>query len=138
MKPGKSDKIILLFDGVCNACNASVNFVLRHDRNDRFRFCALQSASGKALLNQHGKDPEALDTLVLIEGEKVYLRSSAALRILRHLPGMWPLLYGFIAVPPFLRDAVYKLIARNRYKWFGKRTACRVPDAATRLKFIGD
>ncbi len=132
------DAPLILFDGVCNLCSASVNFVIDHDPNARFRFAALQSDAAIYTLAQHGVtlpagDP---DSFVLVEGGHVYERSTAALRVARNLGGVWRLLYAFIVVPAFLRDAVYKLVARNRYRWFGKSDTCRVPTPELRARFL--
>jgi predicted DCC family thiol-disulfide oxidoreductase YuxK len=132
----ENEKIILLFDGYCNFCNSTVNFILKHDHRDRFRFAALQSDTGKKLLLQHGIHPEKTDSVILIRDGKYYLRSAASLRIAMNLGPGWKLLGVFYIIPPFLRNAVYNLIARNRYKWFGKRESCRMPDEKEKHKFI--
>jgi predicted DCC family thiol-disulfide oxidoreductase YuxK len=132
----EDEKIVLLFDGVCNFCNDTVNFILTMDKNDRFRFATLQSEIGKNLLGRPPLNPKESESVVLIEKGKVYRYSSAGLRIAKNLGGGWSLLYIFILVPPFIRDAIYKWIARNRYKWFGKRDSCRMPDEKTKSKFL--
>ncbi len=131
-----SESAIVLFDGVCNLCNSTVQFVLRRDRRQRFLFAPLQSEKGRDLLQRHGLSPDFLDSFVLVEQGRVFTSSSAALRIARGLPGLWPLLYAFIAVPRFLRDAVYRWIARNRYRWFGRRDSCRIPTPEERSRFL--
>jgi predicted DCC family thiol-disulfide oxidoreductase YuxK len=128
---------IILFDGVCNFCNSSVNFVIRHDKKDRFHFAPLQSDTGKKLLDQFHENNMEMDSVVLIENNKLYKRSTAILRIARRLGGAYSLLYGFILVPRFLRDAVYDFIGHNRYKWFGKKDSCMIPTADVKKKFIG-
>lgn len=133
MSQGKS---VILFDGVCNLCNASVDFVIKRDRKDRFRVGALQEEAGKKLLSNFKVNPEYLDSLVLIEDGKIYFRSTAALRIAKKLPGLWPLFYGFIILPPFLRDGIYDWIGKNRYRWFGKKNTCRIPTEAEKAKFL--
>ncbi len=127
---------IILFDGVCNLCNGAVNFVIDRDPAGFFKFAPLQSNTGRALLEQHALPTETLDSIVLIEGGRVYQRSGAALRIARRLRGGWPLLYSFIIVPRFIRDRVYDFIAAHRYRWFGKEDACRVPTPALRARFL--
>lgn len=127
---------VILFDGVCNFCNASVNFVIDRDPKFLFKFAALQSEFGKEKLTQAGLNAEEYTSVVLIEDGKVYTRSTAALRVARQLSGLWPLLYGFIVVPPFLRNWVYDIIARNRYTWFGKSENCRLPSPEERTRFI--
>ena len=132
----EKDKAYILFDGVCNFCNASINFIIRHDKKDHFRFVPLQSVTGRQLLAQVQMNALSMDSIVLIDQSKVYKQSSAVLRIARKLNGAYPLLYGFMIIPPFIRDAVYNLIARNRYKWFGKTESCMVPTPELRQKFI--
>jgi predicted DCC family thiol-disulfide oxidoreductase YuxK len=130
-------KGIVLFDGVCNFCNRSINFMIRHDKNDYFRFAPLQSSTGEELMRKNGMETAKPDSVVLYEKGKLYTKTSAALRIARRLNGAWPLLYAFIVVPPFFRDIVYTIIARNRYRWWGKTEACMVPTPEVRRKFIG-
>ena len=127
---------VVLFDGVCNLCNATVNFLIDRDPDGVFRFGALQSEAARPLLHRHGLSATELSSVVLIEDGHVYTRSTAALRIARRLPGLWPLLQVFYAVPTPLRDLVYDVIARNRYRWFGKRDACRVPTPDLRARFL--
>lgn len=127
---------ILLFDGVCNLCNASVQFILKRDPKGIFRFASLQSATGQALLRHAGLPTADITTGVLFENGKAYLRSDASLRAVRLLPGFWPLLYGFTIVPRFIRHTVYDWIARNRYRWFGKQESCMVPAPEWKARFI--
>ena len=132
----KPEKPVILFDGVCNLCNASVNFVIDRDPEGLFRFAPLQSdyATGIVELHNIGK---GLDTIVLLEDGKVYDRSTAALRIARRLKGPWPVLYLGMVIPRFFRDGVYRFIARNRYRWFGQTDQCRVPTADLQARFLG-
>ncbi len=132
----KVNSPVLLFDGVCNLCNASVQWILTHDRRGVFRFAALQSETGQALLRQFGLDQETFDSVVLVQNDRIFLRSDAPLEIVRHLGGAWPLLYVFKIIPRFLRDAVYNWIARNRYRWFGRREACMLPRAEWKGRFL--
>jgi predicted DCC family thiol-disulfide oxidoreductase YuxK len=127
---------IVLFDGVCNLCNGSVQFLLKRDPEGRFRFAALQSDAGRRLMAEHGLAVDGLSSVVLIEGGKAWQESSAALRIARHLPGAWKLLRVFAAVPRPLRDAVYRWIARNRYRWFGKAETCWLPTPELKARFL--
>lgn len=129
---------IVLFDGVCNFCNASVQFIIDHDPDGRFRFAPLQSDVAKALLAERGVTlPEGdPDTIILIEGDRVHTRSGAALRIAAHLSSAWKLFAGFLIVPWFLRDLVYALIGKTRYRFFGKTDACRVPTPELRARFL--
>lgn len=127
---------ILLFDGVCNLCNGAVNFIIDNDPKGHFQFAALQSDFGQQKLAALGFDQAAFDSLVLLQGDEVFTKSSAALRIAKQLKFPYPLLYVFIILPPFLRDAVYNLIARNRYKWWGKRDSCRMPTPELQSRFV--
>lgn len=133
-----SERAVVLFDGVCNFCNASVHFIIDRDPAQRFRFAALQSEAAAGLLRSRGVAPPQgdPDSIVLVEGERVYQRSTAALRIARRLRFPWPLLYAFVAVPRPLRDLVYRFIARNRYRWFGRSEECRVPTPELRSRFL--
>jgi len=127
---------ILLFDGVCNLCNSSVQFILKRDKQQAFRFASLQSEEGQKVLEQFEDTPEDLSSVVLVEDGKLYARSTAALRATRWLSGAWPLLYGFIVLPRPLRDAVYDWIARNRYRWFGKKDQCMIPSPELKSRFL--
>lgn len=131
-----SKNAVVLFDGVCNLCSSSVQFIINHDPKGYFKFASLQSEAGQALLQDHQLDTASLKSLVLLEQGKAYTHSTGALRIAKRLSGAWPLLYGFIIIPPFLRNAVYNLIARNRYRWFGKKEACWLPTPALRSRFL--
>ncbi len=125
---------IILFDGVCNLCNSSVSFIIKHDKKNYFRFAALQSEKGKDLLKTLNVDVN--NSMVLIENDKVYIKSAAALRIVKHLNGFYPLIYFFIIVPSPIRNFIYDFIARNRYKWFGKKETCMIPTEKLRSKFL--
>jgi predicted DCC family thiol-disulfide oxidoreductase YuxK len=127
---------VIFFDGVCNLCNAGVNFIIDRDKKRMFRFAALQSETGSAFLRRHNMDEDVFDTFILDEGDAFYTRSDAALRIARRMNGAWPLLYGFIIIPRFLRDAVYRYIAGNRYRWFGRSDQCRVPEPELKELFL--
>ncbi len=127
---------VVLFDGVCNLCNGTVNFLLRQDRRARLRFAPLQAAASQLLLRQLGRGTAEFDTMLLLENGVVYQKSTADLRISRHLPSAWPLLYGLLLVPRFLRDGIYDFVARNRYRWFGRQDACMLPSAKVRGQFV--
>lgn len=127
---------IILFDGVCNFCNASVNTIIKHDKKNRFKFTALQSEIGKNLLEKHHIDSQKTDSIILIENNTVFVKSTAILKISKHLNGLYPLAFGFIIIPTFIRDAVYDFVARNRYTWWGKKDSCMVPTAEVREKFL--
>ena len=127
---------VILFDGVCNFCNSSINFVMDRDPSGFFKFGALESEEGIALLKKAGYQSEYLDSVLLLQDGHVYRDSEAALRITRKMTGLWPLMFGFIIVPRVIRDAVYNWIARNRYRWFGKMDSCRMPTPEIRSRFI--
>ncbi len=127
---------IVLFDGVCNFCNASVNFIMKRDKYDRFRFTALQSETGLELQKKFNIDPSDLSSFILIEGNRFYRKTTAALRVGKALGFPWNLGYVFIIIPPFIRNIAYNIIARYRYKWFGKKETCRVPAPEEKEKFI--
>jgi predicted DCC family thiol-disulfide oxidoreductase YuxK len=127
---------IVLFDGVCNLCNNSVQFILKRDKKKKFLFGSLQGEAGQQLLKKFSLPTDNFHSFVLIEGDRVYTQSTAALRMAKHLKRGWQLLYGFIILPRFLRDGIYKWIATNRYKWFGKRDTCRIPAPEEKSRFL--
>jgi predicted DCC family thiol-disulfide oxidoreductase YuxK len=127
---------ISLFDGVCNLCNSSVQFIIKRDRKNRFLFASLQGHTGQEYLRRFNLPADTFNSFLLVEDNHYYTRSTSALRIARSLSGGWPLLYAFIIVPRFIRDAVYNLIAKNRYKWFGKQEACWIPTPDLKKKFL--
>ncbi|MGH7773096.1 MAG: thiol-disulfide oxidoreductase DCC family protein [Candidatus Binatia bacterium] len=118
---------IILFDGVCNLCNASVQFIIERDPKAHFRFAALQSPIGQRLSEQHGLSPQTMETMVLVEGTSIFTKSDAALRIAKRLSGIYPALAILFIIPRPIRNWAYDLIANHRYKWFGKRDSCMVP-----------
>jgi len=127
---------VIFFDGVCNLCNASVQFVIAHDKKDQFKFTALQGDYAKEMLPKFNVDLEKLNTILLLEDGKLYTKSSAALRVARKLNGLIPLLYAFLIVPKSIRDWVYDIIAKNRYQWWGRQESCWVPTPNLKSKFI--
>jgi len=129
-------KKIILFDGVCNLCNGAITFIIQRDKKDIFRYALLQSEIGKELAAKHHIDIDKVDSIILVTEDKAYAKSTAALRIAKHLSAGWPLLSAFLILPRFLRDAVYDFIARNRYKWFGKKEACMIPTPELKSKFL--
>ena len=129
-------KAVILFDGVCNLCNSSVQFVIKQDTKNYFSFAALQSNFGQELLNKYHLDPHDFDSFVLYENNKLHLKSSAALRLTRKLRFPFPLLYPLIVIPAFIRNLVYDFIAKNRYKWFGKKDSCMIPTPELKDRFI--
>lgn len=134
---GEEEKGLVLFDGVCNFCNNSINFIIRHDKNDRFRFAPLQSETGKKTLVKFGLQDTKIESVVLVENGKCYTKTTAALRIAKKLDRLYPLcFYAFIWIPPFLRNIAYDIIAKYRYAWWGKRDACMIPSPELRKKFV--
>ena len=132
-------KRLILFDGVCNLCQSSVQLVIRNDRAGKFRFASLQSQAAGSILREHHYANDELSSVLLIEQGCLYRKSRAALRISRQMDGPWPLLfYLFYWIPPFLADPVYDFIGRRRYRWFGKKESCWVPDATLRARFLED
>jgi predicted DCC family thiol-disulfide oxidoreductase YuxK len=128
---------IILFDGVCNLCHGLVQFIIERDPKARFRFASLQSEVGQRLMPSGvNPDPENLDSVVLIEGTRAYTHSAAVLRILRQLGGGWQLLAAGLVLPRFLRDAAYRFVARNRYRWFGKQNECWLPTPELKSRFL--
>ncbi|MBT8088918.1 MAG: DUF393 domain-containing protein [Gammaproteobacteria bacterium] len=133
------DTPIILFDGVCNLCESTVHFVVRRDRNRQFRFASLQSAAAEEILSGHQYAFDDLSSVLLIVDDRLYRKSRAALQIVRRLDGAWPLLYYvFFWIPKFIADPVYDFIGNRRYKWFGKKSECWIPDEDLRQRFIDD
>ena len=130
------DSKIILFDGVCNLCNGAINFIIKQDSKAVFKFASLQSETGMRLLEKHKIDPQKTDSIILVEEDKVSVKSTAALRISRFLDKGYPLLYGFMIIPGFIRNYVYDFIARNRYKWFGKKESCMIPTPELKSRFL--
>ena len=126
---------IILFDGECNFCDASVQFIIKRDPKAVFSFASLQSEIGKQLLAAYELS-DNIDSMVLISDERSHLKSSAALRIAKGLSGIWKLAYIFIIVPRPIRNLFYDFLARNRYKWFGKKNSCAVPSPDVRKRFL--
>jgi predicted DCC family thiol-disulfide oxidoreductase YuxK len=129
-------KPIILFDGICNLCNSSVQKVIKNDPGGKFMFASLQSEPGQELLRKYQLPRNDFNSFVLIMHDRPFTRSSAALLVARQMKGLWKLLYGFMIIPKFLRDGVYNLIANNRYKWFGKQDTCMLPTPDLRARFL--
>ena len=127
---------IILFDGVCNLCNGLVQFVIRRDTRDVFRFGSLQSSKAQELLKRAEADSTGLTTIVVLEGGDVFTESEAVLRIAKELGGAWKLFTVFNAVPKFIRDRLYRIVSRMRYRVFGKRQSCMVPTPELTAKFL--
>lgn len=126
---------IILFDGVCNLCNGSVRFIIKHDKNNKFKFAALQSVKAKELLHDH-QLPENLKSLILIEGKKVYTQSTAVIRIAVQLGFWWKLFYVFYIFPPFIRNIVYRFVSATRYRFFGRQSICNIPAIEIQDRFL--
>jgi len=127
---------ILLFDGYCSLCNASVDFVLKRDTKKNLRFAAMQGPAGQRVLKHFNYPSTYLDSLILVEKGKIYLGSTAALRVARQLHKGWPLLYPLIIIPRGIRDRIYQWIGANRYAWFGKKESCRMPTSLEKERFL--
>ncbi|SHI39762.1 thiol-disulfide oxidoreductase DCC family protein [Aquimarina spongiae] len=130
-------KKIILFDGVCNLCNGAINFIIKRDKHKVFVYASLQSEIGQKLIAERNINTQEIDSILLIDpGVAYYHKSTAALQIAKHLKGGYPLLSVFLILPTFLRDWVYDIIARNRYKWFGKKDSCMIPTPELKALFI--
>ncbi|MGB0414385.1 MAG: thiol-disulfide oxidoreductase DCC family protein [Coraliomargarita sp.] len=132
----ESSKMVVYFDGVCNLCNRAVDFIIRHDADARIRFASLQSAHGQAVLARLGLSLDELKTIVFEQDGVLYVKSDAALKIAAVLDGPVSWFAWFLWIPRFLRDPLYMLISNNRYRWFGKKSSCRLPTADERKRFI--
>lgn len=130
---------LILFDGVCNLCQRSVQLVIRNDRAGRFRFASLQSAAAAEILREHDYEHDELSSVLLVSGDHIYRKSRAALRIARRMDRLWPIFYYlFFWVPPFLADPLYDFIGNRRYRWFGKKESCWIPDEDLSSRFLDD
>ena len=130
-----NDKPVILFDGVCNLCTGSVQFILKRDKEKKFLFASLQSNYGQNLLKQSDLPTNTFNSFILNQDEKIFTRSTAALKMIQQLKG-WKWVKIFWIVPQFIRDAVYNLVARNRYKWFGKKEECWLPTPELKERFL--
>ena len=131
-----TDHPIILFDGVCNFCNSAVNFTLKRNTKAEIRFAPMQSEAGQKLLQQYNLPADDMESFVFIENGVAYKQSTAALKVCRHLRGLWPMCYVFMIVPKFIRDGIYNWIAKNRYKWFGVKQACMIPTPEVKSRFL--
>jgi predicted DCC family thiol-disulfide oxidoreductase YuxK len=132
----QNHQVVLLFDGVCHLCNSSVQFLLKRDKMGIIHFGALQSEIAKQLIHHAGYFEKLPDGVVLIDHGKIYFESDAALRVLRHIGGFWAFISNLRFIPRFIRQFVYRIIARNRYKWFGKDDTCSIPEPGWKSRFI--
>jgi len=126
---------VVLFDGVCRLCNGSVNVILRRDSKEQLKMAPLQSDYGRTILEKYGVEIQYLDSMMFLEGERLTVKSTAIIRISKYLGGAWPLCMIALVVPRFIRDFIYDIIAKNRYRWFGKYDTCRLPDAEFEDRF---
>jgi len=131
------NKKIILFDGVCNLCNSSINYVIDHDKKDVFRFVSLQSDLGKVIQEYLGIENTSLDTIILyVPDEAYYIKSTAALKVINEFSGIWKLAQLFLILPSSIRNLAYNYVAKNRYKWYGKEDSCRIPTPELKAKFL--
>jgi len=126
---------VIFFDGICNLCNASVQFAIKRDSKKVFRYTALQGVFAQSVLPEYNIDLTKINSILLLEDNRIYTKSSAALRVAKKLDGLWPLLYGLIIIPKFIRDWFYDIVAKNRYKWWGKQEFCWVPTPELKSRF---
>ena len=126
----------IFFDGVCNLCTGSVQFIIKHDPKHYFRFASLQSKLGQQVSQQFNLRSEEFGSFILLEEGKIYTKSTAALRVTKKLDVLWPVLFSFMIVPPFIRNWVYSFIAKNRYRWFGKKESCWLPNVELSNLFL--
>jgi len=131
-----TNRNIILFDGVCNLCNGIVRFIIKRDVKSKFRFASLQSETGRLWLEKFGLSGNDFKSFVLIQGDRCYIKSTAALKMFRELGGIWTLLYVFIWIPRPLRDLLYDVIAKNRYTIFGKQETCMIPTPELEARFL--
>lgn len=129
---------LIIFDGFCNLCEQSVNFILRHESQPQLMFVPLQTSAGTRLLREHGFDPEDAKTFVLIENNKVYVRSTAAIRVARYLRWPWRAIMAMWIIPRPLRDIAYNYVAANRYRWCGRKETCMAPTPDVMRRFLQD
>ncbi len=131
-----NDQPVVLFDGVCNLCNGSVLFIIKRDTRARLKFASLQSDYGAEQMKRFHLSSSSLNSVLLIKNDRLFQKSNAALEIASMLDGAWPLLYAFKIVPGFIRNFVYDWIAKNRYRWFGKKEACMIPALEMKARFV--
>ncbi len=127
---------VILFDGVCNLCNSSINWIIDHDKKNLFKFASLQSAYGQQKVKELNLEDDYMGTVILEDDGKSFTHSDAVLQIAKHIGGIYSLAVVFYIVPRFIRNFFYKLIADNRYKWFGKKESCRIPTPELKSKFL--
>ena len=133
---GKTDQLIIIFDGVCNLCEYSVQFIVKNDRQARFKFISAQSEKGKVFQRLYGVDTLQDGTVILLKNDQVFVKSDAAVEIAKDLDGLWRFLHVFKFIPKPARDFVYSIISKNRYRWFGKKNECLLPDDTIKDRFL--
>ena len=131
-----TEQPIILFDGVCNFCNSAVNFTLKRNKKANIMFAPMQSGAGAKILQQYNLDQNDMKSFIFIDNGVVYKQSTGALRVCKYLSGLWPICYGLIIIPKFIRDGIYNWIAKNRYKWFGQKQACMIPTPDVKARFL--
>jgi len=136
MSISKENSKVILFDGVCNLCNNSVKFIIKNDKRNIFKFAPLQGKYGIKIQNNYNINTTQINSIILVDGEKTFTKSSAALRIAKDLKAPFFMFYVFIIIPVFIRNFIYDLIAKNRYKWFGKMESCMIPSNELKSKFF--
>lgn len=134
-RPQKENPVIL-FDGVCNLCNCAVVFIINRDRSARYKFASLQSETAKKIISEFSISPDTIDSIILVENGKYYIKSTAAIKIGMKLGALWPLVYIFMWIPRAIGDYLYDVIARNRYRWFGKKQQCMIPSKEIENRFL--
>jgi predicted DCC family thiol-disulfide oxidoreductase YuxK len=132
----KTDQPLIIFDGVCNLCEYSVKFIIKNDRQGRFKFVSAQSDRGKELQRLHGVDTFKDSSVILLKNDQVYVKSDAAVEIAKDLEGLWRFLHVFKFIPKPVRDLVYSIISKNRYRWFGRKNQCLLPDKNIKNRFL--
>ena len=137
MSLSKDQNSVIIFDGVCNLCNSSVTFVIKRDKSYKFKFAPLQSETAKNLISKLNLSTDKIDSIILIENHKYYIKSTAAIRICKELGALWSLMYILILVPKPVRDYIYDIVAKKRYKWFGKKEHCMIPTKELESRFLG-
>ncbi|MEO7394299.1 MAG: thiol-disulfide oxidoreductase DCC family protein [Chitinophagaceae bacterium] len=131
-----SGQPLILFDGVCNFCNSAVNFVIKRDKKNVIQFAPLQTSTAHQLLVDYKLPADDMKSFVFIENDRAYTRSTAAIKVCKHLSGLWPLMYGLIIIPGFIRNGIYDWFAKNRYKWFGQKNECMIPTPELQARFL--
>lgn len=132
----KTDQPLIIFDGVCNLYEYSVKFIVKNDRQAKFKFVSAQSDKGKELQHMHGVDTFKDGSVILLKNDHVYVKSDAAVEIAKDLDGLWRFLHGFKFIPKPVRDLFYSIISKNRYRWFGRKKQCLLPDKNIKDRFL--